>query len=114
MLRRPPRSTLFPYTTLFRSVLAACVAELHETMSTQQLVGFLKRVGKRLAAALGAGSGSLSNRVADASRLLNNLGGVTVVEKSPGSYHIMGRACPLSRAVEADHCVCAAVTTLVA
>src|SRR2546427_9199080 len=30
MLRRPPRSTLFPYTTLFRSVeeLAACVGDL--------------------------------------------------------------------------------------
>src|SRR5689334_24707775 len=26
MLRRPPRSTLFPYTTLFRSVLGAVVA----------------------------------------------------------------------------------------
>src|SRR3989442_4262205 len=26
MIRRPPRSTLFPYTTLFRSVLAAIVA----------------------------------------------------------------------------------------
>src|SRR5256885_8926043 len=24
MIRRPPRSTLFPYTTLFRSVLIAC------------------------------------------------------------------------------------------
>src|SRR5689334_24808689 len=24
MIRRPPRSTLFPYTTLFRSVPAAC------------------------------------------------------------------------------------------
>src|SRR5690242_20954889 len=24
MIRRPPRSTLFPYTTLFRSVAAAC------------------------------------------------------------------------------------------
>src|SRR5256885_3512075 len=26
MIRRPPRSTLFPYTTLFRSVLAGCLA----------------------------------------------------------------------------------------
>src|SRR3712207_7177825 len=25
MIRRPPRSTLFPYTTLFRSFLAPCV-----------------------------------------------------------------------------------------
>src|SRR3989442_9999220 len=24
MIRRPPRSTLFPYTTLFRSMLSAC------------------------------------------------------------------------------------------
>src|SRR5258708_28458846 len=24
MIRRPPRSTLFPYTTLFRSILPAC------------------------------------------------------------------------------------------
>src|SRR5258705_5855444 len=26
MIRRPPRSTLFPYTTLFRSYAAACAA----------------------------------------------------------------------------------------
>src|SRR5256885_5700954 len=25
MIRRPPRSTLFPYTTLFRSLLIACL-----------------------------------------------------------------------------------------
>src|SRR5258707_4426596 len=25
MIRRPPRSTLFPYTTLFRSVVFACI-----------------------------------------------------------------------------------------
>src|SRR3989441_11676270 len=25
MIRRPPRSTLFPYTTLFRSLIAACL-----------------------------------------------------------------------------------------
>src|SRR5690554_7015042 len=28
MIRRPPRSTLFPYTTLFRSVSSAVVANL--------------------------------------------------------------------------------------
>src|SRR5256885_4030000 len=37
MIRRPPRSTLFPYTTLFRSdkydvedVVAGCVTQVHE------------------------------------------------------------------------------------
>src|SRR2546422_7173681 len=28
MIRRPPRSTLFPYTTLFRSFLASVIREL--------------------------------------------------------------------------------------
>src|SRR5205814_7390326 len=28
MLRRPPRSTLFPYTTLFRSVEAMCLVDV--------------------------------------------------------------------------------------
>src|SRR2546427_9512320 len=28
MIRRPPRSTLFPYTTLFRSLTALCLAEI--------------------------------------------------------------------------------------
>src|SRR2546430_12418379 len=27
MIRRPPRSTLFPYTTLFRSILLQCLRE---------------------------------------------------------------------------------------
>src|SRR3712207_7790269 len=35
MIRRPPRSTLFPYTTLFRSLLAL----LSATSSAQALVG---------------------------------------------------------------------------
>lgn len=102
------------FSRAYAPVLAACIAELRETLSSTQLVAFLRRVGKRLAAGFGGGSGSLPARVAGASRLLNAMGGVTVVEKSGSTYHIIGRACPLSRAVESDHCVCAAVTALVA
>src|SRR2546428_6672561 len=29
MIRRPPRSTLFPYTTLFRSAISICVIDYH-------------------------------------------------------------------------------------
>src|SRR3712207_7226511 len=32
MIRRPPRSTLFPYTTLFRSPLATLTGEIYEYM----------------------------------------------------------------------------------
>ena len=102
------------FSRAYAPVLAACVAELRETLSSTQLIAFLRRVGKRLAAGFGGASGSLPARVAGASRLLNAMGGVTVVEKSGNTYHIIGRACPLSRAVESDHCVCAAVTALVA
>src|SRR2546429_8920902 len=34
MIRRPPRSTLFPYTTLFRSFLARIQAELPANLPT--------------------------------------------------------------------------------
>ena len=48
------------------------------------------------------------------SSILNSWGGITAVEKNGDVLQIVGRACPLSRAVESDHCVCTAVTALVA
>src|SRR5438309_7259438 len=33
MIRRPPRSTLFPYTTLFRSILIRELCALYDTVS---------------------------------------------------------------------------------
>jgi predicted ArsR family transcriptional regulator len=102
------------FSRAYAPVLAACIAELRDTMSGLQVIAFLKRVGKRLATSIVPASGSLSSRVLDASKLLNDLGGVTSVEKSGKSYHIVGRACPLSRAVDTDPCVCSAVSELLA
>src|SRR2546422_6245272 len=39
MIRRPPRSTLFPYTTLFRSKVAACLALLRQRRGAAQRHG---------------------------------------------------------------------------
>src|SRR2546426_4785028 len=36
MIRRPPRSTLFPYTTLFRSVRAATPARAFDLLTLQR------------------------------------------------------------------------------
>src|SRR6266550_6640489 len=102
------------FSRAYAPVLIATLAELRERTSGPQLVAFLKRVGKRLAAGFGNPGGSLSSRVTGASDMLNALGGVTSVEKSGKAYRIVGRACPLSRAVETDHCVCAAVSSRVA
>ncbi|HEX9083221.1 MAG TPA: helix-turn-helix domain-containing protein [Gemmatimonadaceae bacterium] len=102
------------FSRAYAPVLMACLEELRDRTSGPQVVAFLRRVGKRLARGFRQSEGPLSSRVNGASDLLNALGGITSVEKSGRAYRIVGRACPLSRAVEADHCVCAAVTSLVA
>jgi predicted ArsR family transcriptional regulator len=101
------------FSRAYAPVLAAVVEELHVTMSTTQLGVFLGRVGERLAGEGPATRASLQKRVLGASDLLNSLGGITTVEKSGDAYRIVGRACPLASAVEADHCVCSIVTSLV-
>src|SRR3712207_7711370 len=54
MIRRPPRSTLFPYTTLFRShqVGHANVVASMGTALTEPQVGLIKRMAKRIVLAL--------------------------------------------------------------
>lgn len=101
------------FSRAYAPVLAACVEELRALMSGSQLAAFLERVGKRLAGEKAATSDSLRKRVDGASELLNSLGGITTVERSGDDYRIVGRACPLATAVEADHCVCSVVTSLV-
>jgi predicted ArsR family transcriptional regulator len=101
------------FSRAYAPVLGAVVEELRVMMAESQLAAFLERVGKRLAGEQRATSDSLRKRVAGASELLNSLGGITIVERSGNDYRIVGRACPLAAAVEADHCVCSVVTSLV-
>jgi len=102
------------FSRAYAPVLIACLAELRDQLPGSQLINFLKRVGRRLSGQGARAKGSLASRVNTASGLLNALGGVTTAEKSDEGFRIVGKACPLSRAVQADHCVCAAVTSLVA
>src|SRR3712207_8298528 len=45
MIRRPPRSTLFPYTTLFRSVAVVPTNELRRRSASRQiLAGYPQRL----------------------------------------------------------------------
>src|SRR3712207_7583568 len=48
MIRRPPRSTLFPYTTLFRSLTAARL-HIHSTWTVTDLADDLDQARDRLA-----------------------------------------------------------------
>src|SRR3989449_9993102 len=44
MIRRPPRSTLFPYTTLFRSVIIACGTSWHAGLVGRHIIEALARI----------------------------------------------------------------------
>src|SRR5258707_10563345 len=61
MIRRPPRSTLFPYTTLFRSrALRAAGAGVDEGAAD---AGLARRSAPALGAGLGAGADRKSTRL---------------------------------------------------
>src|SRR3712207_7979914 len=55
MIRRPPRSTLFPYTTLFRSGAGAELAQRPERQRAQAADGALLEPGGPLALQLAGG-----------------------------------------------------------
>src|SRR5256885_7595588 len=62
MIRRPPRSTLFPYTTLFRSVAVACYGPPSRGRVLQKLVQLhAAHLSRRFAA--GAGVDRKSTRL---------------------------------------------------
>src|SRR3712207_9180965 len=61
MIRRPPRSTLFPYTTLFRS---RAVLALFEGVATGAADGYARMAGKPAATLLHLGPG-LANGLAN-------------------------------------------------
>src|SRR2546427_12777471 len=71
MIRRPPRSTLFPYTTLFRSKLegsvGCCVNGAGLAMATMDLV---KYYGGEPANFLDIGGSSNPRKVVDALRII--------------------------------------------
>src|SRR5258708_15994864 len=45
MIRRPPRSTLFPYTTLFRSCAAKCLKEENRLAGNMAVVTIMANLG---------------------------------------------------------------------
>src|SRR2546430_16987747 len=84
MIRRPPRSTLFPYTTLFRSL----------SPSTRRQIAEARRAGLRVLATPDAGRGDAATAAAEAgaeaARLLAaepfDLVAVTAGETAPPPY----------------------------
>src|SRR5260370_11403407 len=70
MIRRPPRSTLFPYTTLFRSVVGFRISPQSNGYTSVQSKALFERTESELAAIPGVRSavGSLVPLIADENR----------------------------------------------
>src|SRR2546429_6296168 len=65
MIRRPPRSTLFPYTTLFRSLFTKVESELASRMAGVAKQSKGRVIGHSVVTAAGIRSHSYDVRVAD-------------------------------------------------
>src|SRR5256885_9145038 len=70
MIRRPPRSTLFPYTTLFRSLFPKEVLPHLDTLAQIGLIFFMFLIGLELDVRLIKGRGHLAATVSHVSIVL--------------------------------------------
>jgi predicted ArsR family transcriptional regulator len=97
-------------------LLTALLSGLGDRLTSKELGELLKDVGGRLAAGVAQPSGELSQRVAAASKFLNDLGGLSSVEEADQGqrYVIRSRGCPLGLAVSERPEVCDAIVTLLA
>src|SRR5260370_1596372 len=71
MIRRPPRSTLFPYTTLFRSALVEALMPLYVVATP---IGNLRDLTERAREVLAACDGVVAEDTRHSGQLLKHLG----------------------------------------
>jgi predicted ArsR family transcriptional regulator len=93
-------------------ILTQLLHVLAGQMSPGEFDTVMHEVGRRLMEGRATAQGPLAERVAGASALLNELGGLCEVQKEDGSYLIQSHGCPLAAAT-ADHPeVCNAMESL--
>jgi predicted ArsR family transcriptional regulator len=97
---------------LYAPMFIELVRELSARLEPDELAATMRAVGHRLAVAVPAAQGDLASRVAAASALLNDLGGVTEVERHGEKLVIRGFSCPVSVATSEQSVVCDAVESL--
>ncbi|MFL5402665.1 MAG: helix-turn-helix transcriptional regulator [Gemmatimonadales bacterium] len=85
---------------------------LERRIKPKELDSALREAGRSLVAGRSAPAGSLGSRVAAASSLLNDLGGLTEVIQDGGDYTIRSHGCPLAAATAGHPEVCNALESL--
>ncbi len=93
-------------------ILTQLLHVLAQRMPSGEFDSVMHEVGRRLMEGRAISRGSLGDRVAGASALLNELGGLSEVQEENGGYLIHSHGCPLAAAT-ADHPeVCNALESL--
>jgi predicted ArsR family transcriptional regulator len=95
-------------------VLAQLLAVLAGRMGEAELEGVLREVGRRVASAYAGEvrAADVPGRVAEAVRVLGELGGLAEVEEAEGALVVRGFDCPLGEAVAGHPAVCRLAETL--
>lgn len=83
-------------------ILTQLLHVLARRMSPAEFDSVMREVGRAVMGGRAAPRGPLQDRVASASSLLNDLGGLTEIEEEDGLYVIRSHGCPLAAAT-ADH-----------
>ena len=102
------------FTKAYIPVLSQLVSVLEERMTTRELQGILREVGRRLAAKSTPSAGKVRERAEAAATVLTELGGIVDVEEHDGQIVLRGFSCPLADAVRAHPATCHAAESLVA
>jgi predicted ArsR family transcriptional regulator len=101
------------FSNAYLPFLSSLLASLGDRLTVRELRAIMRDVGQRLAGGASAANGTREERAEAASRVLNQLGGVTTVERGDDrAFVIRGRGCPLSVATAERDEVCLAVQTM--
>jgi predicted ArsR family transcriptional regulator len=104
------------FSNAYLPFLSTLLAALGDRLSVRELRALMRDVGHRLAGDVAADGASLAERATHASRVLNELGGLTTIEPGENgrTTTIRGFGCPLSAVVCERQEVCLAVQTMLA
>ncbi len=93
-------------------ILTRLLQVLARSQEKSEFDATMREVGRELMQGHRLGGGDLRQRVAGASALLNELGGLTEVEEENGSYLIRSHGCPLAAATANHPEVCNALESM--
>ncbi len=108
----PTRDVDLYFSKAYPSVLANLVDVLADQMSPKEFRTVMKKLGQKLAASRPRPARNLRERVEDAVKFYESLGGLAEIEEEGKRLIIKGYGCPLAEAVAAHAGICVAMESL--